>query len=160
MGIPLDTVVYMLNHPAVKNATRIALEANKASAFTSALSEALMEAQNNADYTNSIEELVANTNFLNEDLYSRTQDDSMLKEDKLFDIRILGFLNMMMPYCQAIADVSIVTSLNSTKNAVGPRVLDTIKRQLKIQRLFRDVRNGTSLISDSLLKYWKSVLVS
>lgn len=157
MGIPLDTVVYMLNHPAVKNATRIALEANKASAFTSALSEALVEAQNNADYTNSIEELVANTNFLNEDLYSRTQDDSVLKKDKLFDIRILGFLNMMMPYCQAIADVSIVTSLNSTKNAVGPRVLDTIKRQLKIQRLFRDVRNGTSLISDSLLNIYDKI---
>ena len=157
MGIPLDTVVYMLNHPAVKNATRIALEANKASAFTSALAEALSEAQTAAKYDESIEELVANTNFLDEDLYSRTQDDSILEKDALFDIRVLGFLNMMMPYCQAIADVSIVTSLNSTKNSVGPRVLDTIKRQLKIQRLFRDVRNGTSLISDSLLNIYDKI---
>ena len=157
MGIPLDTVVYMLNHPAVKNATRIALETNKASAFTSALAEALSEAQTAAKYDESIEELVANTNFLDEDLYSRTQDDSILEKDALFDIRVLGFLNMMMPYCQAIADVSIVTSLNSTKNSVGPRVLDTIKRQLKIQRLFRDVRNGTSLISDSLLNIYDKI---
>ena len=157
MGIPLDTVVYMLNHPAVKDATRIALEANKASAFTSALAEALSEAQSAAKYDESIEELVANTNFLDEDLYSRTQDDSILEKDALFDIRVLGFLNMMMPYCQAIADVSIVTSLNSTKNSVGPRVLDTIKRQLKIQRLFRDVRNGTSLISDSLLNIYDKI---
>lgn len=157
MGIPLDTVVYMLNHPAVKNATRIALEANKASAFSSALATALSEAQTAAKYDGSIEELVANTNFLDEDLYSRTQDDSILEKDALFDIRVLGFLNMMMPYCQAIADVSIVTSLNSTKNSVGPRVLDTIKRQLKIQRLFRDVRNGTSLISDSLLNIYDKI---
>lgn len=157
MGIPLDTVVYMLNHPAVKEATRIALESNKPSDFNAALAKALKEAQKEADYTDSIEDLVANTDFLNDDLYSRVHSSEILNKDKLFDIRVLGFLNMMMPYCQAIADVSIITSLNSTKNAVGPKAFDTLKRMLKIQRVINDVREGNSLISDSLLNIYDKI---
>lgn len=157
MGIPLDTVVYMLNHPAVKEATRMALESNKPSTFNAALATALKEAQKEVDYTDSIEDLVANTNFLNEDLYSRVHSSEILNKDKLFDIRVLGFLNMMMPYCQAIADVSIITSLNSTKNAVGPKAFDTLKRMLKIQRVINDVREGNSLISDSLLNIYDKI---
>ena len=157
MGIPLNTVVYMLNHPAVKEATRIALEANKPSEFNNALALALREAQKKAEYTESVEDLIANTNFLDDDLYSRVHSEEILSKDKLFDIRVLGFLNMMMPYCQAIADVSIITSLNSTKNSVGPRAFDTLKRMLKIQRLINDVKEGNSLISDSLLNIYDKI---
>ena len=57
----------------------------------------------------------------------RTTDDDL-------DLAVLTFLLNISDYCKAISDINSLTSLNSTKNAVGPTVYDTIEMEYKIKQ--------------------------
>ena len=78
----------------------------------------------------------------------RTTDDDL-------DLAVLTFLLNISDYCKAISDINSLTSLNSTKNAVGPTVYDTIEMEYKIKQFLQETED--SLFDTDILQLAKQV---
>lgn len=150
IGVPLSTVVYMMSHPLVKAAAQSAENMGAEGRFEKELKVALNSIRRSKKLTpNTLDSICKTTNITDEELRRKAREGIDEDYDNV-DIATLAFLNNIIPYAEAIADLNIITSLNSTKNSVGPDVYTTIQKEYKIRRVLDKNMQGNPLFSDSI----------
>ena len=150
IGVPLSTVVYMMSHPLVKAAAQSAENMGAEGRFEKELKVALDSIRRSKKLTpNTLDSICKTTNITDEELKKKAREGIGEDYDNV-DIATLAFLNNIIPYAEAIADLNIITSLNSTKNSVGPDVYTTIQKEYKIRRVLDKNMQGNPLFSDSI----------
>lgn len=152
IGVPLSTVVYMMSHPLVKAAAQAAENKGADGRFEKELKDILADIKKSKKLTSdTLDSICKTTNITDEELKKKAREGIDDNYDNV-DIATLAFLNNIIPYAEAIADLNIITSLNSTKNSVGPDVYTTIQKEYKIRKVLNKTERGDSLFSDSIFQ--------
>lgn len=152
LGVPLSTVVYMMSHPLVKATAQAAENKGAEGRFEKELKDILDSIKKSKKLTSdTLDSICKTTNITDEELKQKAREGIDDNYDNV-DIATLAFLNNIIPYAEAIADLNIITSLNSTKNSVGPDVYTTIQKEYKIRKVLNKTEQGDSLFSDSIFQ--------
>ena len=150
IGFSPRTVAYMLSMPSAQEAMKMSQVYGIR--FEKALASVYKEVVNNnggAERASKIlQESVIDEAEMLDVIKGRKSNDDL-------DLAVLTFLLEISPYCQAISDINSLTSLNSTKNAVGPTVYDTIAMEYKIKQFLQERDN--SLFDTDILQLAEKV---
>ena len=156
-GVPLSTVVYIMSHPLVKVAATAAENKGKEGRFEKELENALSSIVKTKKLSqDTLNDIYESTDITDEELKEKIALGYSEDIDNL-DIAVLGFLNNISPYASAIADLNVITSLNSTKNSVGPDIYSTVQKEYKIRAVLDRNERAESLFSDSILQLREKV---
>lgn len=153
IGIPLKTVVYMLNTKLVrmcqseKDMKNLIKDIDKQ--YKEMTNGTSLEASFDFD-TEKLRLLATNKQTPNTDTEITLSDFKFTQTE----YSVLAFLVTMMPYCRAISNISVLLGLNSTKNAVGPDIYDTVVKSLQIEKILNNTVNiGEDDILGDSIKY-------
>lgn len=123
MGFPLNIVAGIMNIPAIKN-----ISVNKTSfEFQKALSELEVDEVNTLD-----------VNITFEDLLQMSKGT----ENRSVEAAVLTLLKEILPISNGYSRLNNITSLNSTKNAVGPTPYEVNKKKIQINKFEEEYKKS------------------
>lgn len=149
IGFSPRTIAYMLSMPSAQRAMKMSQVYGIR--FERALNLVYNEITENIDSERAsriLQESTIKESDMLDVIKGRTTDDDL-------DLAVLTFLLNISDYCKAISDINSLTSLNSTKNAVGPTVYDTIEMEYKIKQFLQETED--SLFDTDILQLAKQV---
>lgn len=149
IGFSPRTIAYMLSMPSAQRAMKMSQVYGIR--FERALGLVYNEITENTDSEKAsriLQESTIKELDMLDVIKGRTTDDDL-------DLAVLTFLLNISDYCKAISDINSLTSLNSTKNAVGPTVYDTIEMEYKIKQFLQETED--SLFDTDILQLAKQV---
>ena len=149
IGFSPRTIAYMLSMPSAQRAMKMSQVYGIR--FERALGLVYNEITENTDSEKAsriLQESTIRESDMLDVIKGRTTDDDL-------DLAVLTFLLNISDYCKAISDINSLTSLNSTKNAVGPTVYDTIEMEYKIKQFLQETED--SLFDTDILQLAKQV---
>lgn len=118
MGIPQETIIYMLNLPTVKRLSR-----------SKGFERDIM-----TYYAEEIEDLVLDTDIIKKAVITPEKVTDIDKIEKT----ALKFMAQSLNVCRKISDLNTIFGLNSSKNAVGPDAYKTIAKEYSLWSLYQD----------------------
>ena len=138
IGIPVRTVCYMMKTPVVQDMID---EAESTGRF---FDEVIMNSKiSQMDDENASSYKIEG--FEGGNMYKYIHGQLSKKEQGSLDKAIVTFLKNMVGYSRSISDLNALLSLNSTKNAAGPTVYDTLAKWFKISQFAdRTILNHTN----------------
>ena len=149
IGFSPRTIAYMLSMPSAQEAMKMSQVYGIR--FERALGLVYNEITENTDSEKAskiLQESTIRESDMLDVIKGRTTDDDL-------DLAVLTFLLNISDYCKAISDINSLTSLNSTKNAVGPTAYDTIEMEYKIKQFLQETED--SLFDTDILQLAKQV---
>lgn len=156
IGIPLKTVVYMLNTKLV----RMCQSEKDMKNLIKDIDKQYKEKTNGTS-------LEASFDFKTEELRDLATNKQITRNEiELPDFKftqteysVLAFLVTMMPHCRAISNISVLLGLNSTKNAVGPDIYDTVVKSLQVEKILNNTVNigEDDILGDSIKNIYDSL---
>lgn len=130
-GIPLDTVVYMLNIPAIK---ALSTQAER----TGARFEELLE---ETDSKNQPDNHFLSNETLKKLIEGKSNEDVAKSESQI----VAGIIKQFLPISKDLSAFNQIASLGSVKNAVGPTVYDVIRKSAYINYAQQTMADGAHL---------------
>lgn len=148
LGVPLDIVAGIMNLPLIKNMSQ------------NTTSFKFEKAIQNFDVKNSVDPKQVNITF--EDLRSIIVDN---KSNDIVVDAVRSLLKEVTPYLYGYTRLNNITSLNSTKNAVGPQVFNVIKKKEQINSFLEEYQlfgqpgfdPQMSIFDESILDFFDNV---
>lgn len=151
-GIPIDFVCYLFANSTVKNLANSA-KINK----TNFMSLILGEIQSRIEKKNSekdnkekifdaerfIEKSLETTDFTTENL-----KNNLHSQNEELTLKTLCLIAKFNEASEGIRRFTTIASLNSTKNAVGPDVFDTVKKEFTIKEILFEMKGKLNLAKD------------
>lgn len=118
MGIPQETIIYMLNLPTVKRLSR-----------SKGFERDIM-----TYYEAEIKDLILDNDMLKKAVITPEKVENIEEIEKT----ALKFMAQSLNVCRKISDLNTIFGLNSSKNAVGPDAYKTIAKEYKLYSLYQD----------------------
>lgn len=144
LGIPVKTVSYILNMPNIKRITEENSSFSLNEAIRQEVSELSMQDKRN---------ILQQVNFTNESLYECIVGKASESQQTIMEQAAIVLLDNMINIANVYSSINTYTSLNSTKNAVGPKAFDVFKKMLILDNMENTLEGG--LLDGESLKTFK-----